>query len=212
MKILLLVEPLIENYAPLPAAIQAQAKRVALADNLAVGGTTVSKGTMGEAVRYAHEHQVSLDLVIAPRGGQGPFDDAEIKIMEADLLEAQQLGVDGVILAGLTAQRKLDTEALRPLVAAAGGMTLILGTTWDQIRPQDRGAATDWLAQQGFEAVLSAGRPGADRHSDWLDSRRLLAAKAITLIPTNVNGTDIPALADQLQLHRFLGANVLTKP
>ncbi|WP_235714796.1 copper homeostasis protein CutC [Levilactobacillus namurensis] len=203
MRNLLLVEPLLENYTSLPAAIQAGAKRVALADNLAVGGTTVSKGTMGEAVRYAHEHQVSLDLLIAPRGGQAPYNDVEIKIMEADLLEAQQLGVDGVIFGGLTAARQLDTEALRPLVAAAGGMTLTLSTVFDTIRPQDRGAAVDWLAEQGFDRVLSVGA-SQDRSADWTASQRLLTSAGITLVPTNVAPDQRDQVAAQLNVHSFL--------
>lgn len=204
MSHLLLVEPLLEDYTQLPPALHANPLRVALANNLAVGGTTVSKGTMGEAVRYAHEHQVSLDLIIAPRGGQTPYTDAEIKIMEADLLEAQQLGVDGVIIGALTAQRQLDTEALRPLVAAAGGMTLSLSTAWDTIRSQDRGAAIDWLATQGFDRLLSAGNP-KDRLADWTATKRLADAAGITLVPTNVAAADREDLAAQLGATVFLG-------
>ncbi|WCJ47080.1 hypothetical protein OE230_09085 [Levilactobacillus brevis] len=43
---MLLTEPLLENYVQLPNAVAAGSKRVALADNLAVGGTTVSKVDM----------------------------------------------------------------------------------------------------------------------------------------------------------------------
>ncbi|CAJ1227309.1 copper homeostasis protein CutC [Levilactobacillus zymae] len=204
-----LIEPLLENYGPLLAATEAGAKRVALADNLAVGGTTVSKGVMGEAVRYAHEHRMSLDLVIAPRGGNTPYDDVEIKIMEADLLEAQQLGVDGVILGALDANRRIDREGLRPLVAAAGGMTMTFSTDWDAIRPQDRGGAIDWLATQGFERVLSAGDP-ADRLADWTATKRLTDSAGLTLVPAEVAATDIPQVADALKVNFFLGTNSLT--
>lgn len=210
MKNLLLVEPLLENYTTLPAAIQAGAKRVALADNLSVGGTTVSKGTMAEATRYAHEHQVSLDLLIAPRGGVTPYNDVELKIMEADLLEAQQLGVDGVIVGALTAQRQLDQEALRPLVAAAGGMSLTLSTAFDQIRPQDRGAAIDWLGVQGFDRILSVGA-ATDRLADWTATQRLAASAGIALVPTNVPADQVASVAEKLGVHEFLGTQTLAK-
>lgn len=203
MKNLFLVEPLLENYVTLPAAIQAGAKRIALADNLAVGGTTVSKGTMGEAVRYAHEHQVSLDLVIAPRGGVTPYNDVEIKIMEADILEAQQLGVDGIILGALTQAYQLDEEALRPLVAAAGGMTLTFSTLFDTIRPQDRDAAIDWLGVQGFERLLSVGATN-DRIADWTATQRLASSAGITLVPTNVATDQQDQVAQDLHVSFFL--------
>ncbi|MCH4123104.1 MAG: copper resistance protein [Levilactobacillus sp.] len=207
---MLLVEPLLENYTDLPAAIRAGAKRVALADNLAVGGTTVSKGVMAEAVRYAHEHQVTLELVIAPRGGIAPYNGVEIKMMEADLLEAQQLGVDGAILSGLTAQHQLDVEVLSTLIAAAGGMTLTFGTAFDHIRPQDRGTAMDWLASQGVDHVLSTGSASDDRIADWTASKRLADADGLTLIPANVTAADASDVADKLGVNLVYGPAVLT--
>lgn len=207
---MLLVEPLLENYPQLPAAVEAGAKRVALADNLAVGGTTISKGVMGEAVRYAHEHQVTLDVVIAPRGGHSPYDDVEIKMMEADLLEAQQLGVDGAIFGALTLQHQLDQEALSPLIAAAGGMTLTFSTAFDQIRPQDRGVAVDWLAGQGFDHVLSTGLANEDRLEDWTMTKRLTDSVGLTLVPAGVTANEVKQIADQLGTNLFYGKKVLS--
>ena len=206
---MLLVEPLLENYPQLPAAVEAGAKRVALADNLAVGGTTISKGVMGEAVRYAHEHQVTLDVVIAPRGGHSPYDDVEIKMMEADLLEAQQLGVDGAIFGALTLQHQLDQEALSPLIAAAGGMTLTFSTAFDQIRPHDRGAAVDWLANQGFDHILSTGLANEDRLEDWTMTKRLTDSVGLTLVPAGVATNEVKKFADQLGTNLFYGKKVL---
>lgn len=209
MTILLLVEPLLENYTELPAAIRAGAKRVALADNLAVGGTTVSKGVMAEAVRYAHEHQVTLDLIIAPRGGQAPYNGVEIKMMEADLLEAQQLGVDGAIISALTDQQQLDVEVLSTLIAAAGGMTLTFGQAFDRIRPQDRGTALDWLASQGVDHVLSAGTAGKDRLTDWTASKRLADADGLTLVPADITAAEAAQVAADLKVNLVYGPQVL---
>ncbi|WP_367294762.1 copper homeostasis protein CutC [Levilactobacillus yonginensis] len=209
MTILLLVEPLLENYTELPAAIRAGAKRVALADNLAAGGTTVSKGVMGEAVRYAHEHQVALDLIIAPRGGKSPYNGVEIKMMEADLLEAQQLGADGAIFGALTDQSQLDVEVLSTLIAAAGGMTLTFDTAFDQIRPQDRGAALDWLGSQSVDRVLSTGKYGDDREADWIASKRLADADSVVLVPADVTADEAASVADALGVKLVYGENVL---
>lgn len=206
---MLLVEPLLENYPQLPAAVEAGVKRVALADNLAVGGTTISKGVMGEAVRYAHEHQVTLDVVIAPRGGHSPYNDVELKMMEADLLEAQQLGVDGAIFGALTLQHQLDQEALRPLIAAAGGMTMTFSTAFDQIRPQDRGIAVDWLADQGFDHILSTGLANEDRLADWTMTKRLTDSVGLTLIPAGVAAHEAQEIATQLGTKILYGKKVL---
>ena len=44
----MLKEIAVENYTSIPKAIAAGADRIELNDNLAVGGTTVSKGVMAE--------------------------------------------------------------------------------------------------------------------------------------------------------------------
>ncbi|WP_164506314.1 copper homeostasis protein CutC [Levilactobacillus lindianensis] len=209
MRHLRIIEPLLENYADLPNAIEAGAKRIALADNLAVGGTTISKGVMGEAVRYAHEHQVTLDVLIAPRGGHSPYNDVEIKMMEADLLEAQQLGVDGAIFGALTTQQTLDVEALSLLIAAAGGMTITFSTAFDDIRPQDRGTAVDWLSTQGFDYVLSTGNASEDRLADWTASKRLLDSVNLTLVPSGLTAQEIEPVAKELGANFFFGTDVL---
>lgn len=194
---MLLTEPLIENYTDLAANIQAGHKRIALADNLAAGGTTVSKGVMAEAVRYAHEHQVSLDLVIAPRGGQAIYNDVELKIMEADLLEAQQLGVDGVILGALTANHTLDVEGLQLIIAAAGGMTLTFSTAYDAIPLEHREQALNWLADQGFDYLLSS-----DNEANHLLTTHQLAQKVgLTLIPANLTVAETKTVATKLGLN-----------
>ncbi len=50
MKNLLYREVCLENYTDLPQAVLDGADRIEICDNLAVGGTTISKGVMGEAI------------------------------------------------------------------------------------------------------------------------------------------------------------------
>ena len=53
MKNLLYREVCLENYTDLPQAVLDGADRIEICDNLAVGGTTISKGVMGEAIKYS---------------------------------------------------------------------------------------------------------------------------------------------------------------
>lgn len=146
--------PMIENTAHLTTALSGDFTHALAADNLAAGGTTVSKGVMGESIRYAHDRHISIDFLIRPRGGVAEYTDLELKAMEADIFLAQQLGADGVVFAAMS-DHHLDKDALENLVAASGGMTLTFGTALDKQPNEVRTEALRWLSQNGFERVLT---------------------------------------------------------
>ena len=150
---MLLKEVALENYTNIPAAVAAGAKRIELNDNLAVGGTTVSRGVMAEAAKYTQEHGVSLVAMIRPRGGNFVYNDTELKIMEADLLQAQALGVDAVTFGALTAAGDLDTEAMSLLVGAAGGMSVVFHMAFDAMTTEQQTLAIDWLVDHQVERI-----------------------------------------------------------
>ena len=118
MKNLLYREVCLENYTDLPQAVLDGADRIEICDNLAVGGTTISKGVMGEAIKYTHEKNIPLVILVRARGGNFVYNDIELKIMEADILEAQALGADAVCIGALTADGQVDYEAMETLIAA----------------------------------------------------------------------------------------------
>ena len=87
----MLYEACIENLTNLPEVVQKRVQRIELCDNLTVGGTTVSYGVMKYGIEYAHEHQVSVAVLIRPRSGNFVYNDQEINIMEEDIFQAQKL-------------------------------------------------------------------------------------------------------------------------
>lgn len=188
----------IENFTDLPAAIKAGANRIELNDNLAVGGTTVSRGVMSEAARYTAEHHLPLVAMIRPRGGNFVYNDTEIKIMEADLFSAQELGVDGVAFGALTADDRLDTEALEQLLAAAGGMSVTFHMAFDQLAASSQLSALDWLIDHDVERILTHGGPldtPIEAHIDHLKELVKYAAGRIEILP---GGGLTTSNADQL--------------
>ncbi len=97
----MLREVAVENYTDIPKALAAGADRIELNDNWRLVGRPVSKGVMAESAKYVHEHGRSLVTMIRLCGGNFVYNDTELKIMEADLFEAQALGVDGVVFGAL---------------------------------------------------------------------------------------------------------------
>lgn len=105
-----------ENMTLVPAAIAAGADRIELCDNLAVGGTTPSVGTVEACVRYAHERGVRVMVIIRPRGGDFVYAHGELDAMEADIALACEMGADGVVLGCL---KPRDADAYKHARRAA---------------------------------------------------------------------------------------------
>ena len=154
---MLIKEVAVENFTDIPKQFAAGANRFELCDNLAVGGTTVSKGVMSETMRYAQDNQVPVMAMIRPRGGNFVYNDTELKIMEADLFQAQQLGVDGVVFGALDTDNLLDTDAMEFLIAASGGMQITFHMAFDEIPSDAQLDALAWLSEHDIDRVLTHG-------------------------------------------------------
>ena len=104
----MLREVCVENYTDIPRMIEAGADRIELNNDLGAGGTTPSFGVIKQSIKYAHQHQIPVVVMIRPRGGNFVYNDDEFTIMKQDLQVAAILGADGVALGCLTADKQLD--------------------------------------------------------------------------------------------------------
>ncbi|MFB9769450.1 copper homeostasis protein CutC [Lactiplantibacillus modestisalitolerans] len=210
---MLLKEVALENYTDIPAAIAAGANRIELNDNLAVGGTTVSRGVMAEAAKYTQEHGVTLVTMIRPRGGNFVYNDTELKIMEADLLQAQSLGVDGVAFGALKADGQLDTEALELLIGAAGGMSVTFHMAFDAIPEAHQAAAIDWLVDHDVDRILTHGGPLSQPITACLPHLKQinqLAAGRIQILPGGgVTAANVDAITTELGVQQAHGTKII---
>ncbi len=210
---MLLKEVALENFTNIPAAIAAGANRIELNDNLAVGGTTVSRGVMAEAAKYTQEHGVTLVTMIRPRGGDFVYNDTELKIMEADLLQAQSLGVDGVALGALTKDGQLDTEAMALLVGAAGGMSVTFHMAFDALAPDQQAPAMDWLVDHDVDRILTHGGPLTKPIMDCLPQLKAtidLADQRIQILPGGgVTADNVDRIVTALNVPQAHGTKII---
>lgn len=153
---MLLKEVIVENFTDIPRQVANGAERIIVADNLQAGGTTTSKGVIAEATRYIHEHDKASYFMIQPRGGDNIYSDTEVKIMEADIFEAQAQGADGIMLGALTPQNTIDTDAMEQFIAAANGMEIIFNA-FDQIAPDQQQDALEWLDEHDIAQITTQG-------------------------------------------------------
>lgn len=211
---MLLKEACVENFTNIPAALQAGAKRIELNDNLVVGGTTVSRGVMAEATRYVHENDASVVAMIRPRGGNFVYSDTELKIMEADLFVAQELGVDAVTFGALTQDGWLDEEAMENLIAASAGMTVVMHMAFDAIPEAKQAAAIDWLAAHDVSRILTHGGPLTESIEATTPHLKALVAQAqgkLEILPGGgITAANVETVTAAIGVNQAHGTKIVT--
>ena len=145
-------EACVESFEKTLEAQNNGANRIELCENLAVGGTTPSYGTVKVCLE-------KLDIPIFPmiraRGGNFVYSKDEIKIMKEDIKIFKELGVKGVVLGCLTSDNKIDLELTKKLVNLAYPMEVTFHKAIDEIQnPLDY---IDNLINIGIKRILTSG-------------------------------------------------------
>jgi len=139
------------------AAESGGADRIELCDNLLVGGTTPSAGTIAESCRRL---RIPVHVLIRPRAGDFIYSQAEIAVMRHDIEVVKALGAAGVVLGVLTRDAVIDHGQTAELIALARPMCVTFHKAFDQT--PDPLEALDVLMTLGVDSVLtSGGRPTA---------------------------------------------------
>ena len=136
-------------------ALEAQnngANRIELCENLVVGGTTPSYGTVKICLEKLN---IPIFLMIRARGGNFIYSKEEIEIMKEDIKIFKELGVKGVVLGCLTFDNKIDLELTKELVDLAYPMEVTFHKAIDEINnPLDH---IDDLVNIGIKRILTSG-------------------------------------------------------
>ena len=145
-------EACVESFEKALEAQNNEANRIELCENLAVGGTTPSYGTVKVCLE-------KLDIPIFPmiraRGGNFIYSKDEIEIMKEDIKIFKELGVKGVVLGCLISNNKIDLELTKELVDLAYPMEVTFHKAIDEIQnPLDY---IDDLVNIGIKRILTSG-------------------------------------------------------
>ena len=136
-------------------ALEAQnngANRIELCENLAVGGTTPSYGTVKICLEKLN---ISIFPMIRARGGNFIYSKDEMEIMKEDIKVFKELGVKGVVLGCLTSDNKIDLELTKELVDLAYPMEVTFHKAIDEIsNPLDY---IEDLVNIGIKRILTSG-------------------------------------------------------
>jgi copper homeostasis protein len=148
----IMVEVCVGDIESAIAAEAGGAERIELCDNLAVGGTTPSAGTIAEACRWL---SIPVHVLIRPRAGDFVYSERELGVMRHDIEVAKALGAAGIVLGVLTPERTVDRDQTAALVKAAWPLSVTFHKAVDQTRDLDE--AIDALIALGVGRVLTSG-------------------------------------------------------
>ena len=134
-------------------------------------------------------------------------------MMEADLFNAQKLGVDAVTYGVLTSGGKLDEEAMEMLLGASEGMQVVFHMAFDAIAPENQLEAIDWLAEHGVVRILTHGGPLDQPITKTLDHLKETFAQAegkIEILPGGgINYQNFQEIATELNASQLHGTKIV---
>lgn len=152
MKSEVVVEACTENFSESLIAQKNGATRIELCDNLTVGGTTPSYGTIKLCI---DKLSIPSFVMIRPRGGNFIYNEQEINIMLHDINVCQSLGAKGVVFGCLKENGSFDYELMDILVKTSAGMEVVLHKAFDEVT--DSYLEIEKLQRIGIKHILSSG-------------------------------------------------------
>lgn len=133
-------------------AVKAGATRIELCDNLAVGGTTPSCGTIKKCLEKL---AVPVMVMIRPRGGNFTYTQDEFEIMQEDILLCKELGVAGVVFGMLDSNGNIDEDQTKKLVQLSKPLSVTFHKAIDS--SASILDSVTLLKKIGVDSILSSG-------------------------------------------------------
>lgn len=127
----MILEACVENISQAIKAQSLGANRIELCENLSVGGTTPSAGTIKTAKKYLN---IPVVVLIRPRGGNFVYSSKEIEVMKSDIELCKELGVDGIVIGALKPDASIDIELTKDFIEQARPMKITFHKAIDETR------------------------------------------------------------------------------
>jgi len=187
------IELCVASIEALIAAKKLGVDRIELCVNLEQGGLTPSMGF----VQKAKELGLETHVLIRPRCGGFNYNEHEIEIILADVLEFQRLDVDGLVLGLLTDTMRLNRSVLEH-IRAQFKKSLTFHRAFDDLVEWEK--ELQWLADIGFNRILSSGLSTVIAHGiPLLASMKKMAQGRIEIMPGGgINLANLPLIIEHV--------------
>jgi copper homeostasis protein len=202
----MICEACVENLSEALIAQERGADRIELCENLAVGGTTPSYGTIVTCKKHL---SIPVIVMIRPRGGDFIYSSLEVDSMLEDIRICQKAGADGIATGVLTTSRDVDLHILRQLVKEAGPMQITFHKAIDETGNIE--TEIQKLKDTGIHRVLtSGGAPTAMEGSRMLNKLiHLTAGSLVILTAGKVTSENLDALSRLIPSTEFHGRKIV---
>jgi copper homeostasis protein len=175
----ILIEVCVDSADSACAAERGGAGRIELCSGLLEGGVTPSTGLI-ELVRKNVE--IGLHIMIRPRGGDFCYDDEEFEVMRRDIVNAKQLGANGVVVGTLDVDGRVDVNRTRRLIELARPLSVTFHRAFDMSADLFR-SLEDVCAAEADRILTSGGQQTSVVGREMITRLVAAANGRITIMP-----------------------------
>ena len=149
----MLVEVCVSSISSIKNAASSGADRIELCSALELGGLTPSSGFIKQAIDL---NLLPIHCLIRPRQGHFFYSSEEISLIEENIINANLLGCQGVVVGMHDHKFKLDIPLLKKWKSLSGSMYITFHRAFDVlINPEE---SLEQLIELGFDCVLTSGQ------------------------------------------------------
>jgi copper homeostasis protein len=149
----MIVEICANSYQSAVNAENAEAHRIELCSELAVGGITPSYGLLKKVMETI---SIPVHVLIRPRSGDFTYSDAEFDIMKENIQLCKELCCAGIVSGVLHADNTLDIERTQELVQLSKPMSFTFHRAFDWVpNPIE---TMKQLEEIGVDCILTSGQ------------------------------------------------------
>ncbi len=204
----MILEACVENLKEAITAQQRGANRIELCDNLYVGGTTPSYGTILMAKKNL---DIPIMVLIRPRGGNFVYNSQEIEIMKKDIEVCREIGVHGVVFGALRDDSTIDSDLMKDLVALSYPLEITFHKAIDET--EDIMDECRKLADLGIHRLLtSGGKPtamdGAETINQMMEEFK---AKVQVIAAGKITKKNLDHIRNVIHVDEFHGRQIVGK-
>lgn len=199
-------EACVESFSKALEAEKRGANRIELCENLTVGGTTPSYGSIEMCLK---KQAIPVFPMIRPRGGNFVYSNDEFEIMKTDIKLFNELGVKGVVFGILTSDNKVNIDQTKELVELAHPMQVTFHKAFDDA-PNTLDALEDIIACGAHRILTSGTKATAKEGTETLNNIIEQANGRIIIVAAGKVTTDnIKELSIKINTNEFHGKKIV---